>query len=589
MSGASDEPRVVPAQEVLALLEAGAAAPLRSACPGLRLLSSPVGVFARISGSVAEGFLVDLVAKKGRVLTPVAVTDDSVIVGRAWHPLDIDSLRSVSQLLASAGTAPGSRMRLGGLLRLLADPASAYYVVDESSRDDADAGEAILSFMDPPHGLRADLYPYQRIGSAFLRSRSSNDVGALLADEMGLGKTLQVIALLLAECKRGPSLVVMPASLIANWQREIAAFAPSLTVLAHMGSLRAGVVNSLSGYDVTLVSYETLVADEDLLAGIAWNVVAADEAQRIRNSETARSTSIRRLPARMRVAVTGSPVENSLIDLWSVADFILPDVLGDRDSFLDAFPDEEEAARHLGRLVRPLSIRRMVSSVAKDLPSITQSRVPIPLDMIDAVAHEELLASGAAFGAESPLSLLCAHAGDDLDLSAFRDKPKVEFTLQVLDEVFAADQKALIFARFTRTLDRLAAVIRDLWPTYFIGTLDGRLAVADRQQLIDSFEQATVPGCLLLNPDAGGVGLNITAANHVLHFTPNWNPKVTDQATARAYRRGQDLPVFVYHLAYADSIEERALDRGDWRRDLAAAVDQGLVGTTDRGISGAGG
>lgn len=567
----------VPAVAVLSLIAAESTDVVRRSCPDLRLRSSPLPVSARVRGSVADGFVVDLVARKGLVVAAVDSGDDSIVIGRAWHPIDVSTGQMVDELLASTGLEVGVTFRLGGFLRLLADPASDHLVVDESAPADPASDRSTLAFIEPPPGLNATLYPYQRVGAAFLRSRAANDVGALLADEMGLGKTMQVIALLLAERRRGPSLVVMPASLIPNWQRELKLFAPSLSVLPHMGPWRAGVASSLIGWDVVLVSYETLVSDEVLFAGISWNLLAADEAQRIRNPEAGRSRAIRRIPARLRVAVTGSPVENSLVDLWSVADFILPSVLGDHESFLGAFPDEEHAARHLGRLVQPLSIRRMVASVAQDLPDITQSQVPVPLEDGDAHLHDELVASGEPFGAESKLSLLCAHAGEEMTLGTFRVKPKVDFVLDLLDEVFRAGQKALIFARFTRPLDRLAAVIHELAPGAFVGILDGRLPIPERLRLIDAFDETPVPGCLLLNPEAGGVGLNITAANHVIHFTPNWNPKVTDQATARAYRRGQDLPVFVHHLAYAGSIEERALDRGDWKRDLAAAVDEGLI------------
>ncbi len=566
------------APDVLACLADGRGDSLRAGCPGLRILSQTLPVAIEVTGAAGSGFIARRVARARGGTARVSPGAKSVIVGRAWYPLDRSSGEVVDGLLGASGIHLEDVFPLGRYLRLLADPLSGSFVVDCSDHEEPGADQSLVAFMAPPPGLKADLYPYQRIGSAFLRSRASLEVGALLADEMGLGKTMQVIALLLAERALGTSLVLAPASLLPNWNKELAKFAPSLDALVHAGPRRHGVVGPLMDHDVVIVTYETLISDEDMFRERVWNVVAADEAQRLRNPDSARSQIARRIPSRMRVAVTGTPVENSLADLWSVADYIIPNVLGDRDDFVEAFPDETAAARHLGNLMRPLSIRRKVAAVAGDLPRITQIQTLIPFDPADEAKHARLVASGAPFGAVSDLSLLCAHATDETaDLADFVAKPKAEHAVALLDEILAEGQKALVFACYTKSVDRLAAAVHQRNPQAFVGILDGRLAPLSRQELIDGFAASTASGCLILNPAAGGVGLNITAANHVIHFTPNWNPAVTDQATARAFRLGQQRPVFVHHLAYQDSIEERALARGDWKRDLAAAVDHGLI------------
>lgn len=568
--------RLSPA-DVCKRLSEGKIADLHQAFPGLRFRADSLPARLVVKGTLSEGYSVYAAVRKGRALHRVEVGATSVILGHTWQPISESDMQAVGGFIARARVDVDATLDFAAYLRLLSDAASDLVLVDETSSVAHDQTGDPSSAIQPP-GLTIDLFPYQKAGLAFLLARSRCDVGALLADEMGLGKTAQAIALILAERDRGTSLVIAPAALLPNWAREIGSFAPSLSVYVHQGAGRTGSPRTMAKADVVMVSYETLSADIYLFRAVRWNVVVADEAQRLRNPDSLRARSARSVPSRARVAVTGTPVENSLMDTWSIAEFILAGFLDDREVFLQAFPDEPRAAVHLGRLLKAVSIRRTVASVAQDLPAIVQIERFIAMEDGDRRDYQRVAASGAPFGATTERLEVCAHATDACAETAhFGERPKVAETMALLDDIFARGERALIFACYLKSLDRLAAVIRSRWPQAFVATVDGRLAPPARQGTIDQFSCTAHAGCLLLNPTAAGVGLNITAANHVIHFTPNWNPAVTDQATARAYRRGQSKKVVVYHMAYADSVDEEALARGDWKRDLAAGLDDGLA------------
>ncbi|WP_344135263.1 DEAD/DEAH box helicase [Pedococcus bigeumensis] len=428
--------------------------------------------------------------------------------------------------------------------------------------------------------MTIDLYPYQQTGADFLASMADRGVGVLLADQMGLGKTLQAIALLLDQREDGPALVVGPASLLRNWCREFRLCAPDISVLNHSGPLRTGIAQGLSGYDVVLTSYDTLINDLSFLGTIEWNVVVLDEAQSIRNPDTARAEAVKSLNRRISLALTGTPVENRLLDLWSIAEFVIPPLLGNRAAFEDAFPDELDRAHEVGRIVAPVTLRRLVADVAKDLPDLIQIETAFELAPADRIRYDHVLATAAGpLAATTALRVVCAHA-DGFSWTGAGRSPKAEHALRLIAEAFEEAQKALVFASFQTTLDCLFDAVQAEHPGAFLGVIDGRTPADARQSIIDLFSSFEGPGALFMNPQAAGVGLNITAANHVIHFNPEWNPALTSQATARAYRRKQDLPVTVHHLFYESSVEEDALNRADWKRDLADMVD---AGTTSEG------
>lgn len=570
--------REATAQEVVETAsQAGSA--LRRAT-GLRFGRIALTPSVVLQGALPDAVRLSVGVRRGTAFIPVpGAGSHGVIHDSRWHPLDGEAVRACFEFLSKHSVAQNSGLSLGTYLEMKADPAGIGLLVDETTRAEGSMLDRTpRDFLDL--GLGIELFPYQQVGADFLVSMAERDVGVLLADQMGLGKTAQAIALLLDQCAHGPSLVVCPASLIRNWSREIEHVAPVLTVMTHAGPLRTGVVSGLTGHDVVITSYETLVSDLSFFADVPWNVLLLDEAQSVRNPETARSRGVKALNRRVSVALTGTPVENRLLDLWSIAEFVVPALLGTRESFEESFPDEFERAESLGRIVSPVTLRRLVAEVAEDLPELIQRETAFELPLVATLRYAEVAeASASPLAATTALRVLCAHADGHGWESGPESAPKIEHTMRIMTEAFGNGEKVLVFASFQEALDRLFEQVKAGNPEAFLAVLDGRVPVAERQTIIDLFTTFPGSGALFLNPQAAGVGLNITAANHVIHFNPEWNPALTSQATARAHRRKQALPVTAHHLFYEGTVEEDALLRSEWKRALAVRVDEGTAST----------
>jgi SNF2 family DNA or RNA helicase len=440
------------------------------------------------------------------------------------------------------------------------------------------------------NGLNATLYPYQKSGVSWLTGITNESLGGILGDQMGLGKTLQIIALFLSEIQHGRKqhLVVAPVTLLENWRREIVKFAPGISPVVHQGKDRTGFPMSLKGADVVLTSYDTVVRDTAIFQMIDWGIVVLDEAQAIKSPYAQRTRSVKALKRRVGLAVTGTPVENRLLDLWSIMDFAVPGHLGTESEFVSRFLDSVDDATALEPLVTPLLLRRRVADVAKDLPP----RIDIPqilsLSDNEAQLYDALrLRTIAEFGQAAALvnltrlRMFCAHPrlSDDGRNFPILESVKLKRLLEILEEVFDQDEKALVFTSYTEMADLISEAIQASFGAR-AETLDGRRPIKDRQTLIDRFGKSSELRCLVLNPKAAGAGLNITAANHVIHYNPEWNPATEDQATARSYRRGQTKPVTVHQLVFGGTVEEVILDRLERKRVLAEAVVVGGVGDT---------
>ena len=441
--------------------------------------------------------------------------------------------------------------------------------------------------------LHATPFPYQADGIAWMHRTLGITGGLILADEMGLGKTLQIIALLLLEPPPvdAPALVVCPTSLIANWQREIAKFGPSLSVLLHRGPYRTGIASSLRTAQVLIATYDTVVNDIGLFAGMRWSWVIVDEAQAIKNPDSNRRQALASIPRDRTIPMTGTPVENSLTDLWSLADFAIPDLLGSREEFARLYPDGTETARQLSETTAPIILRRRVADVADDLPPRTDVDVPLALGDDLARDYERVLTetleeypTAGALVATGRLQMFCAHPllrvrrghdGEEPDSDALADAdagrtmptPKLERTVELVREAFGNDRKVLVFSVFNRIGNILHGLLGDT-PGMFWGTINGSTPTDERQALVDGFSEHTGPACMVLNPNAAGAGLNITAATVVIHYTQVWNPALEAQASARAHRRGQGHPVTIYRLFYEGTVEEVMIDRSAWKREL---------------------
>ncbi|UBV43170.1 DEAD/DEAH box helicase [Deinococcus taeanensis] len=457
-----------------------------------------------------------------------------------------------------------------------------------------------------PRGLHADLRPYQRQGLAWLQFLREYDMGGILADDMGLGKTVQTLAHLLLEKESGradrPSLVVAPTSVIGNWQAEAAKFAPDLRVLTLHGKDRRAQFPLIAQHDLILTTYPLLPRDITDLGAFEYHLVILDEAQNIKNTRTAAAKAAGSLSARHRLALTGTPLENHLGELWSQFNFLAPGLLHDEKTFRELYrtPIEKrgEAPRRaaLAARVRPFILRREKRDVARELPPKTEIPVRVTLDgdqrdlyetvrvTTESRVREELRARGLARSTIAILDALLKlrQAVTDprlVKLDAARgvqSNAKFDWLQTHLPQMLEEGRRVLIFSGFATLLRHLEDWLRDQRIPYSMITG----STQDRQSQIDAFQNGKTH-VFLITLKAGGVGLNLTAADTVIHYDPWWNPAAEEQATDRAYRIGQDKPVFVYKLIAAGSVEERILDLQARKASLARGIlDGGLSDAT---------
>ena len=449
----------------------------------------------------------------------------------------------------------------------------------------------IDSSLDVPKGINATLYKYQKTGYLWMRYMLEENAGCILGDEMGLGKTLQVITLM-QEYKnqdRIPMLVVAPVSLLQNWKNECEKFAPELKVFIHHGSRRTGRYKELENYDVVVISYNTAVSDTALLSMISWKMVVLVEAQNIKNPDSERTRYVKKIPRDKCIAVSGTPFENHVMDIWSLVDFVMPGLLGTQREYSEFISDDLYGADKIEPVLSPMMIRRMVVDVASDLPE--KVVIPQPIEMSDeeSFRYEEYRkeASGQSeslgLGALQKLRMFCTHpqlCDEDLNRDPYISSIKYQRMCEILGEIIERNEKVILFTSYQKMFDILE---RDI-PMRFdipIMKINGSTPVEDRQSIVDEFNR--YDGCMMLalNPRAAGTGLNITAANHVIHYNLEWNPALEDQASARAYRRGQEKTVFVYRLYYKDTVEQIVNERIDRKREMAKVAIVGTDGNNE--------
>ncbi|WSR56421.1 DEAD/DEAH box helicase [Micromonospora ureilytica] len=528
-----------------------------------------------------------------------------------WVELDPGRLAAGLRLLRSAG-----ELTVADLLRLgLADgEATGELPVLEVTADGAlgdllaGAVERRLTPLDPPPSFQGTLRPYQQRGLAWLAFLRSLGLGGVLADDMGLGKTVQLLALLAGDPpETGPTLLVCPMSLVGNWQREAARFTPELRVHVHHGAERARGAEftaAAHGADLVLTTYSVAARDAADLAGIDWHRVVVDEAQAIKNASTRQAEAVRALPARQRVAVTGTPVENRLADLWSIMQFANPGLLGPAATFRKRFAEpierhgDAEAAERLRRITGPFVLRRLKtdSSIISDLPEKLEMEVLCNLTSEQAALYrvvvDDMLARietsdgierrGLVLATMTRLKQVCNHPAQLLrDGSPLEGRSgKLARLTEILEEVLAAGERALLFTQYAE----FGAMLRGHLSARFgreVLFLHGGLGKAERDALVQRFQSAEGPPLFVLSLKAGGTGLTLTAANHVVHVDRWWNPAVEDQATDRAFRIGQRRRVQVRKFVCAGTVEEKVAAMIADKRSLAERV----VGTGEQWIT----
>ncbi|MEO3746110.1 SNF2-related protein [Plantactinospora sp. B5E13] len=519
-----------------------------------------------------------------------------------WVELDPKRLAAGLRLLRTTG-----ELSVGDLLRLgLADqddPAALPVLAVEADGPLGDllAGQAErhLAERDAPEGFRGALRPYQRRGLAWLAFLQSLGLGGILADDMGLGKTVQLLALLAGDPPdSGPTLLVCPMSLVGNWQREAARFTPELRVHVHHGAERVRgpeFTAAVRDADLVVTTYSLAARDAAALAEVDWHRIVVDEAQSIKNAATRQAVAVRSLPARHRVAVTGTPVENRLADLWSIMEFANPGLLGGATTFKKRYAEpierhgDDEAAARLRRITGPFVLRRVKtdSSIISDLPeklemevlcNLTREQASIYQAVVDDMlakieSSEGIERRGLVLATMTKLKQVCNHPAQLLrDGSALSGRSgKLARLEEITEEILAAGERALLFTQYAEFGGMLRAHLAARFGREVL-FLHGGVGKADRDTMVARFQDETGPSLFVLSLKAGGTGLTLTAANHVVHVDRWWNPAVEDQATDRAFRIGQRRAVQVRKFVCAGTVEEKVAAMINEKRGLAAKI-----------------
>ena len=445
-----------------------------------------------------------------------------------------------------------------------------------------------------PKQLKAELRDYQSDGFQWMTRMTGWGAGVCLADDMGLGKTVQTIAFMLNTAKGGPALVAAPASVVLNWRRELERFAPTLNVVVlNSATDRHAAIDTATAGDVVLTTYGLFVTEAEDLAKKQWNTICLDEAHVIKNRETKTSAAVMKLQAQNRIILTGTPVQNHLGELWNLYQFINPGLLGSYDQFQKKYiypiemQQNKERSKQLKRIVQPFILRRTKQEVIEELPDKTEITMPVELTDDELAVYEVIrrrakkLLEDEQGGAVSVNTLAeitrlrqAACAAQLAEKGCQGECSKINTLLSLLEEIVGGGNAVLVFSQFTSFLSivREALDKHQLVNDYLY--LDGTVTMKKREEMVQSFQKGEHP-VFLISLKAGGLGLNLTGANYVIHLDPWWNPAIEQQATDRAYRIGQRQNVTVYHLISQHTIEEKILRLHETKRNLADAMLEG--------------
>jgi non-specific serine/threonine protein kinase len=560
------------------------------------------------------------------IRTLLAGTEGLALVRGRWVEVDREQLSRMIDRFSQVERAAASHgMNFGEAMRLLAganlDVANADAEGTEADWAQVTAGPWLaetlkglrsqegLGRIDPGKALKGTLRPYQQVGMRWLYLLAKLGLGACLADDMGLGKTIQVLSLLLVLKKQAlkkqdkgkPSLLIAPASLLANWASELERFAPSLRVLvAHTSVLSNEAIKSISSdsladVDVVIASYGSLLRLPWLTA-TSWRLAVLDEAQAIKNPNAKQTRSAKMLKADSRFALTGTPVENRLGDLWSIFDFINPGLLGSAKAFTKFTKRLSDRPRNpygpLRELVRPYILRRLKTdkSVISDLPDKTEVKAFCQLSRKQAALYQQAVydlaeqldtaegirRKGLVLSFLMRFKQICNHPSQWLGDSAWSEADSGKWTRlrDIAEEIAARQEKVLVFTQFREVTAPLASFLGSIFGRPGL-VLHGETPVKSRKDLVRRFQEEEAVGFFVLSLKAGGTGLNLTAASHVVHFDRWWNPAVENQATDRAYRIGQNKNVLVHKFVCQGTVEEKIDAMIESKRQIAQDMLEG--------------
>lgn len=560
--------------------------------------------FSRIGSSIkcvvcssdSHNIRLELYALRKNNVCPVDMIEgqiiDQVINDNEWFYIN-DDLEPIQNCLRAAGIVSNGDISVNQYFELIRQKNFKNLFEDNVAFEAIK--QSLMTGGSIPNGINATLYDYQRDGYLWMKAMIEISHGFILGDEMGLGKTIQVITLFqyLKSCDRVPFLVVAPVSLLENWRRECQKFAPRLDVLIHHGIKRTGRPAELTKHDIVVASYSTAVSDLSLLRMINWECVVLDEAQNIKNPYSERAKTVKAITRKSGIIVSGTPFENHVTDIWSLVDFAVPGFLGSLEDFKRNISDDVLGAKAIEPVLSPIMIRRLVKNVADDLPERVDIPQPITMSDEERLEYERYRldacnqikeGSPISLGLLQKLRMYCTHRflcdeavsdGDPATASI-----KYQRLCEIVEEIVANKEKVIVFTSYKKMFDILSKDI----PSRFgiaINAINGDTPVEERQQIVDWFNNYGESAMLVLNPRAAGTGLNITGANHVVHYNLEWNPSLEDQATARAYRRGQSKTVFVYRLYYSDSVEQVVNERIERKREIASNAIVGNSGLSD--------
>lgn len=444
---------------------------------------------------------------------------------------------------------------------------------------------------EPPAGLKAVLRDYQLEGFRWLSRLAHWGTGGILADDMGLGKTVQTLALLLTRTESGPALVIAPTSLGFNWQRECERFTPSMRPVLFRETDRLDLKNQVGDGDLVICSYGLALREAELLREIEWGTLVLDEAQNVKNSSSKTAVAVRGLSAKWKLALTGTPMENHLGELWSIFYTIAPGVLGTWEQFRRRFAGPIEKDRDaerregLSRVISPFVLRRSKAEVLKDLPARTETNLMVDLSVEERERYDRMRLSTVkeldSLGDQltqdqrfrvlqmlTRLRQLSCHVGL-VDNSWSGGSSKIDVLMERMQQLKERGSRPLVFSQFTSHLALIAKSCEAAGISFHY--LDGQTSPHQRQERVEAFQRGE-GDAFLISLKAGGTGLNLTAADYVIHMDPWWNPAVEDQATDRTHRIGQTKPVMVYRIIARGTIEEQILSLHDQKRDLVDGV-----------------